>query len=311
MSATAPSGRSGPIGRSLSAIRRGQWPRWVDRVAAAVLLVAVAAAAVWGVPRLREGADARSRERTAPEAGLRLEFPQAPAWLPEIERQRLEAAVRSELADRSIFDRRGLELAAAALEASGWFDPQVQVRRAGRDRVVVTASIRVPSAVVRVGRSDLVVDDARRLLPWSWAAGHAPAGSIAVVGVASPPPSRPGEVWESGELPAALEILRTISGRPWTAQLRELDVSRVAAGGAAILRTRGGSAIVWGRSGESGSVSEVETATKLAYLDRLHDAQGDLEAPPHQAFDLRLDYLALVPDPGTAPTAMAAGASGP
>lgn len=303
--------RDGSVQGAFARLRHGEWPRWVDRIAAATLIVGVIAAATWGVPRLQEGADARSRERMAPEHGVQVEFTESLEWLPQAECLRLEAAVRSELADRPMLDRASLERAAAALEASGWFEPRVQVRRAGRDRVVVGASIRLPAAVVRVGRSDLVVDDARRLLPWSWAAGHAPVGSIAVVGVASPPPGRPGEVWESGDLSAALDILRTVSSRPWSGQLRELDVSRVAAGGPTVLRTRGGSSIVWGRGGEIGSVAEVETATKLAYLDRLHEAQGDLEAPPHRAFDLRLDYLALVPDPGPASNALVAGPAGP
>lgn len=278
-------------------------PRWQRLLAAlewpamAALAAGLAVSLWWGVPSLLERGDELSREDGADSAALRLVLPRGSGWLPPEEEARLAATLRAELAESPTLDRRSLARAASSLEATGWFSGPVQLRRPSRGEIVVETPLRRPVAFVRLGESELLVDRAATLLPWSLPAGSAEGLGIVIRGASLPPPARPGETWPGGDLAEAVRLVGVLAGHAWSAEIAAIEIEAVARGGPAILRTRGGTAIVWGRALQSGTASEVPFATRLAYLDRLHAAQGDLEAPQGRRLDLRLDYLATLLDP--------------
>jgi hypothetical protein len=278
-------------------------PRW-RRLSAALewptmgaLAAGLVAALWWGLPMLLDRSDELSRELGAASAELRLVLPKGSEWLPPEEEARLAATLRAELSESRTLDRSSLSRAARSLEATGWFSGPVQLRRPSRSVVVVETPLRRPVAFVRLGESELLVDRTATLLPWSLPAGAAEGLGIVIRGASLPPPARPGEIWPGGDLAEAVRLVGVLAGRNWSAEIVAIEIEAVARGGPAILRTRGGTAIVWGRAPQSATASEVPVATRLAYLDRVHAAQGDLEAPAGRRFDLRLDYLATLPDP--------------
>lgn len=278
-------------------------PRWQRLLAAlewptvAALAAGLLAALWWGVPMLLDRGDQLSREPGGKPAELRLVLPKGSEWLPPEEAARLDATLRAELAESRTLDRRSLSRAARALDATGWFSGPVQLRRPSRGEIVVETPLRRPVAFVRLGESALLVDRTATLLPWSLPAGSAEGLGIVIRGASLPPPARPGEIWPGGDLAEAVRLVGVLAGREWSEEIASIEIEAIARGGPAILRTRGGTAIVWGRAPQSATASEVPVATRLAYLDRVHAAQGDLEAPPGRRFDLRLDYLATLPDP--------------
>lgn len=294
----------------------GPLRRWTDRVATAALAAAVVAAAALMLPRLIERSDATgprrlSRELPASASGPQVRFAEEPEWLSDTERQRIEISIAAELAGASPFDQAALARAAAAATATGWFPHEARLRRTGVREVVLETPLRRPRAVVRQGGRDHLVDLQGVRLPMDWPAGRAPGRLPAFVGVADPPPALPGEPWRGGTVPLAFEVLDALVSRAWSGEIAAIDVASVSRGGPVLLLTANGGVIVWG-SPTPGSASEVPVATRLAYLDRLHDRLGSIEPPPGKAWDLRLDYLASRPQ-SSGPDGMlaASGSRGP
>ena len=273
----------------------GPLRRWSDRIGAATLGVGVILAATLGVPRLVDRADAGSsaisRERSAPLAGPAVRFAEEASWLAPAERERIEISIAAELAGTSVFDRAALESAAAAAERTGWFEGRVLLLRTGLNEIVVETPLRVPRAAVRSQGRDHLVDLSGTLLPMSWIAGRGPTTIPVFVGVREAVPDQPGTVWPGGGVAIGFEVLDALASRPWSESIRAIDLEGVDQGLPVHLRTGGGGTIVWGGTAET-SVAEVPIATRLAYLDRLHQRTGSIEPPPGKAWDLRLDYLA-------------------
>ena len=285
--------------------------RWSDRIAVILLAAGLLAAAFVGVPRLVERADTGegsiSRETTAPLAGPQVRFAEEPGWLLPDERERIEISISAELAGASAFDRDSLESAAAAAERTGWFAGTVTLLRTGLNEVVIETPLRIPRAAVRSQGRDHLVDLQGTLLPMSWIAGRSPATIPVFVGVREAAPDRPGSPWAGGTVTIGFEVLEAISTRPWSESIRAIDLEGADRGAPIRLRTSGGGTIVWGSTAAT-SVAEVPVATRLAYLDRLHQRTGSIEPPPGKAWDLRLDYLASRPE-GASPASLLASAA--
>lgn len=286
----------------------GSLRRWSDRIAVILLAVGVLVAAFVGVPSLIERADAGeapiSREPAASLAGPAIRFIDEPAWLDPSERERIEISIAAELAGASAFDRASLESAAAAAERTGWFDGTVTLLRTGLNEVLVETPLRVPRAAVRSRGRDHLVDLRGTLLPMSWIAGRTPFAIPVFVGVRESAPDRPGTTWPGGTVTIGFEVLEAISRRPWSGSIRAIDLDGVERGAPIRLQTVGGGTIVWGGTAAT-SVAEVPVATRLAYLDRLHQRTGSIDPPPGKAWDLRLDYLASRPEPGSSASTLA------
>lgn len=298
------------IGERLASLlpEEGGLRRWSDRIATGLLVAGLLVAAPVGIPRLIERADARdasiSRESSASLAGPAVRFSSEPSWLSPAERDRIEVSIAAELAGRSAFAREAFESAAAAAEETGWFNGPVTLLRTGLDEVVIETPLRVPRAMVRSRGRDHLVDLDGVLLPMSWDAGRGPAAIPVFVGVRESAPDRPGTRWEGGTVAIGFEVLEAISNRPWSESIRSIDLEGVDGGAPIQLRTVGGGLIVWGGTAAS-SVAEVPVATRLAYLDRVHQRAGSIEPPPGMAWDLRLDYLASRPDAAAIPSSLA------
>lgn len=286
--------------------------RWSDRTGAAMLGVGVILVATLGLPRLVDRADAGpsaiSRERSPSLAGPTVRFAEEASWLAPAERERIEISITAELAGTSVFDRAALESAAAAAERTGWFDGTVSLLRTGLNEVLVETPLRVPRAAVRSQGRDHLVDLSGALLPMSWTAGRGPTAIPVFVGVREGVPDQPGTVWSGGAVAIGFEVLDALATRSWSESIRAIDLEGVDRGLPIHLRTVGGGMIVWGGTAEA-SVAEVPIATRLAYLDRLHQRTGSIEPPPGKAWDLRLDYLAsraMGSDPASALASAAA-----
>ncbi len=268
---------------------------WSDRIGTGLVVCSLLLVAILGLPSLVERASTSgstlSREEAIGMAGPTVRFADDVTWLDPAERERIEISIASELAGRSAFDRDALAAAAEAASRTGWFPGPATLLRTSLDEVLVTTPLRVPRAVVRSRGRDHLIDLDGVLLPMSWRERTAPRALPAIVGVREPVPDRPGTRWDGGSIAIGFAVLEAITHRPWNSQIRAIDLQGVDRGEAIHLQTAGGGTIVWGTT-DPVSVGEVPVATRLAYLDRLHQRAGSIEPPSGMAWDLRLDYLA-------------------
>jgi hypothetical protein len=283
--------------RRLSSLRPadGVANKWAERIGTGLVVCGLLLAAILGVPELVERATASgstlSRESANGAAGPAVRFADDVDWLAPAERARIEISIASELAGRSAFDQDALAAAAEAASRTGWFDGSARLLRTGLDEVLVLTPLRVPRAVVRSRGRDHLIDIDGILLPMSWREQTAPETLPVFLGVREPVPDQPGSRWEGGSITIGFAVLDALLDRPWSGQIRAIDLHGVDRGAPIQLRTAGGGTIVWGTT-DPVSVGEVPIPTRLAYLDRLHRRAGSIEPPSGKAWDVRLDYLA-------------------
>ena len=136
---------------------------------------------LWGVPKLKARLDDRT---VAARGSSEVEFDDAPAWFDAKRSAEVSERVAMAVGDGSVLDPNRLAKARAALLTTGWFRSVEQIRLADDGGFLVDATFVRPFAVVRHGEFDFLVDDAGRLLPMQWTAGHRPAEPhyIAIVG---------------------------------------------------------------------------------------------------------------------------------
>ena len=146
--------------------------------------------------------------------------------------------------------------------------------------LVIRCEFRKPVAVVSSGAFFVRVDDEALVLPGRLLLSNVPVGKYkTIVGVSSEPPE-PGELWDSPELQAAVELLRLIDGRPFSREIVEVDVSnyngRRKRSPHIVMRTDQRSELRWGRAiGTEGRI-EVDHMQKLQHIEGLFTEYGSL-----------------------------------
>lgn len=239
------------------------------------LLTGVALLALIGLPELRNRAIARDLIRT-PEAGVGVSFVNRPALLEGAELDLLVATVRSAVGERtSPLLHGGLQDAAAALRATGWFSSSPQLRWRNDNSIEVDGAYVLPVAVVRSAGADVLVDTQGRRLPLTYTPGYAPLPVIR--GAAQPSPNAFGVPWTGGDVQAGLALLNLVHTQPWFDSVRAIDVARFQREGLLALRTLR-CTIIWGRSPTDTTVQEVPVQQKLDYLDYLFRQYGAIDA---------------------------------
>lgn len=181
-----------------------------------------------------------------------------------------------------------------------------QIRRvyggAPGDTIEIDATFRAPVALVRWGEDYWHVDSVGHKLVHSFTIDQLNRATMSndgkivtrvIVGVRTPPPT-PGDMWRGADLQAGLDLLKLIHDKPFSQEIRAVDVSNFAgrndaAAAQLILKTRYNTEIRWGRPlNSSEGFVEVDAGRKLAVLERIVAEYGQIDAR-RPWIDIRFD----------------------
>lgn len=292
------------MARRKNDVRWGGAIAWASRAAVGALVIGVGLGAALGYGPLarRVGAMRAAQVRAVVHWPLLAGKEQADAtdasatWMPAGERRALEQMVQF-VVTPDPFDRASLEEARRALEATGWFEDGLTLRRAPGGEVDVSGVWRVPTAAVRSGGVDRLVSRDGRLLRLDYPAGGAGGLRVVIGAWATPPDDESGspaygETWKGGDVQAALRLLDLLRSSPAWTHVAGVDVADFMKSGRLAIITAGGSRLVWGSPPGSPAPGEQPDSVKLARLTNLLNSPDWVRAGRPSA-DLYTPYVMI------------------
>ncbi len=262
-------------------------PRRLSNLALTLVWVGLFVTALAGAAPLME----RVSTLRADPVTARIEYPRLAGatdpndtWLPASERRRLEHLV-AQTVSPDVFDRTSLESLRIALEASGWFSRDIEIRRLANNVIRVRGEWRAPFAAVRVGDRDHLVSANGELLPLSYTAGGAGPTIPVIINPKFGPPENAaqgfayGKRWRGGDVDASLALLaqlrRAFATTPQISrQIAGIDARDYDNRGRLAIVTDTGSLVVWGAAPGEERPGETRAAEKIARLVDLAGRQG-------------------------------------
>jgi hypothetical protein len=251
-------------------------------------------------------------------------FKNRPAWMTDRLAQGIASSIRPKGA-HSAFDHRMLVEIDQLLRRNPWVRKVTQVKRAyGRgpaDTVEIDCEFRPPAALVRWNHYFHYVDAQGVLLPERFEVKdlkHLTLGQDGkalfrvIEGVGHAPPRQPGYKWAGEDLAAGLRTAAYIAGKPYTEEIRVVDVQNFGGRDAArepqiVLVTKYNTRIQWGLppGDKDEGIVEVRAERKLAYLQKIREQFGrvDMQQP---WVNVRFDKITY-PAADAPPTAHANG----
>jgi len=229
---------------------------------------------VYGWGRLERELTAYATEtRTQPPA---VELLRQPAWMSPVTAAKLKSTAEANLSADPM-DRVGLVKTAEALSRNPWVAEVRQVRRATAGRVVIDATYRQPSAVIRTNHGYYLVDKAGVWLPTD-NREHLKELPI-VTGITAPPPKREGDAWTGDEVASAMALVEVLRDEPYLNQVVAIDASaRDARGRVKLVLYSPDSWVVWGLAPGQEKMVEPEAQVKLSRLRRVFHGSGTIDA---------------------------------
>lgn len=210
---------------------------------------------------------------------------QAATWLDATTRGMLEDLALAILSPDP-FDSGSLARAQDALMSTGWFATRCVVTR-DRDQVVhITGDWRTPFAAIRTPAGDRWVTYKGEALDKVFPQGA--SGLCVIHGIKAPPPVRPGEVWEGGDVQAAIGLLAYLRGTPGFEQVVGIDASEFLNRNRKqlVILTRYDTRIIWGGPAAQPLPGEWTSQAKQRQLAENLGRTGRLDAGQAQ-IDIR------------------------
>lgn len=224
---------------------------------------------------------------------LRSEVSSAPHAPGEPPRTWVNSDIRADLEKLALgnlgtdpFDRDALARARTALNATGWFQQDLKLRRDQSGLVHIAGSWRIPAAAVRSGGKDIIVSAQGERLPVDYRPDT--SGFRVIVGARSGPPEF-GQGWLGGDVQAGLRLLTklsTLDDRSYS-QIAAIDVTDYSVNRTLVIITELGNRIIWGGPVEDFSPGQAQPSVKLARLVQLQREHGRVDAG-RAAIDVRL-----------------------
>ena len=249
--------------------------RIVRRGAVSLMVTLFAGAGVAGLRKIEAHVEHQLLARAGP---LTLVFLDLPDGLDSLALDDLNGAVANLLARDWVDDRICREVA-ERLAAVGWVAGINSVRRTGDVRLEVSASYRVPAAMVQQQTDFLLVDGEGVRLPGSYQ--YSPDWKL-IQGVNVAAPSA-GFAWVGRDLRAGLDIISALGREPFSRQvtgiLVENSEGRVDArlSHIELATDRAGGRIRWG-SAPGSEIEENSVEQKLAILRENYRRTGRIDA---------------------------------
>lgn len=173
----------------------------------------------------------------------------------------------------------GLQRAAVVLARNPWVAQVHEVRRRGDGKILVSADIRQPLAVVKSADGYHLVDAKGVRLPGLYLEhqlGH--MRQLLIIGVALQP-GEEGEVWPGDDLQAGLALVPWLVDKPYAQQITAVDVSDHDTRGRTRLALHTAQGMVrWGLAPGCDQAVELDTAGKLLRLEHLYAQKGSIDA---------------------------------
>lgn len=172
------------------------------------------------------------------------------------------------------------------------------------DTLVLDCDFRAPIALVHSQDKYYLVDGEGIVLPEPYTSdqiskvvfGRDGRLNIRVVdGVRAERPTIFGQQWSGDDIAAALGMVKTLYGRPYTEEIIKVDVSNFAGreskrDAQIVLYTRRNTQIRWGLPVDSTDLSEVPASEKLRNLEQIYNQYRRVDA--HQPWiDVRIDRV--------------------
>lgn len=232
-----------------------------------------------------------------------------PAWMTDFLARQIGQSIRPHGA-RSAFDHDLLIEVDHLLRDNPWVRQVRQIRRAygdgPADRLEIDCEFRAPAALVKSNGSYWLVDAQGVRLPEKYATDDVAQVVQAadgrrifrvIEGVRRPPPPQAGQPWEGQDLAAGLELAAFLGYKPFLEEIAGIDVDnfdgrRDAKEAHLTLLTQFGTSIRWGRAvGAKDAFIEVSPERKLAYLQKVQQEFGRVDAKQPYGIDIRYDKV--------------------
>lgn len=227
-------------------------------------------------------------------------FKNRPAWMTDRLAQEIAGSIRPKGA-HSAFDHRMLVEIEQGLRRNPWVRKVGSVKRAyGKapaDTVEIDCEFRPPAALVRWNQHFHYVDAQGVLLPEKFDVKDLKYLTIdrdgralfrVIEGVGHAPPRQAGYKWAGEDLAAGLRMAQFIAGKPYTEEIRVVDVQNYGGREAPreaqlVLVTKYGTRVQWGLppGDKDEGIVEVKAERKLAYLQKIREQFGrvDMQQP--------------------------------
>lgn len=202
-------------------------------------------------------------------------FQSAPAWVGESLIAHL-GRLAARQTDAASIRRADLVAIQDTLERSGWFETVHQVSRDASGSIEIDATFLSPAAVIEDTHGQVVVDASGRPLP----SGCRLSQQQHVITIINPRASRPTRArqpWRGDDVAAALRLVPILEHRPWTGQIRSIDLSRFDRDGTLSLITDEDTTMIWGSAPGEETPLEALADRKIHRLDESHRTHGRVD----------------------------------
>lgn len=232
-----------------------------------------------------------------------------PEWMTDFLARSIAQSIRPRGA-RSSFDHDLLVEVDHLLQTNPWVRQVRQIRRAygdaPGDRLEIDCEFRAPAALVKSAGSYWLVDANGVRLPEKYSAVDVPEVVMSadgrrnfrvIEGVKNPPPPAAGEAWAGDDLAAGLELIQFLGYKPFLEDIYGVSVDNFDGRldnkeAHLVLITQFNTRIRWGRPvGAKDAFIEVSPERKLAYLQKVQQDFGRVDAKQPLGIDIRYDKV--------------------
>lgn len=202
----------------------------------------------------------------------------APPWMTDPVRRQLAERI-AKVIQPDVFDGASLRRAAEALAQDPWVRRVRQVRRLVDGRVIVEAQYREPVAVVEAQPGYILIDVQGVRLPGMYERQHVGTLRLPMItGIASAPPSQPGQTWKGDDIHAALTLVELLAAEPYVNQVRAFDVRATDQGRLRLALVTDQGEVQWGYPPGSEETIEPSWRVKVERLRRLYADYNTISA---------------------------------
>jgi len=213
------------------------------------------------------------------------------SWMPVYERDTLNDRARAAVRGTRALTATPLEEVGRMLASSGWAEGTPEVRWTADGRVRATLQWRVPTAAVRLGGREYVIDGHANLLPLDFPIAQ--SNQFYFTNASESKPARVGDRWEGKDLTDGLALLELLRDADLLEQVEGIDLGQGRESGTLSIRTNRGAKIVWGGGPGDVRPGEQPTSIKAERLKALFVKTGRIDANV-ELVDIRGSDITLI-----------------
>ena len=195
-------------------------------------------------------------------------------WMPMHEQERISIAIGRAVKGGKALSNEPLREAVLELQQSGWVEGVPEARWTSDGTIILDAHWRVPAAVVRVGKREVLIDWDRHVLPLDYGIGQ--SNQRFFMNTDAPLP-RVGEQWGGADLKDGIALLRELRTNGLLDQVDGFDLGDGAESGTISIITNRGTRVVWGAGPGRERPGEQPARVKVQRLMTIYERAGLLD----------------------------------